>query len=436
MEIEGAKQQIDDLVYHYHSDGNQLKVVNDDPTLTHHEYGFADNGSFQNNEYNYDENGNMIEDLNKGIDLITYNHLNLPTHIYFANNGTAGRRIGYVYTANGIKLRKYTHLNTNAEGPVTDYVGAYVYENNELQLIQTSEGRLVPNDNGEFNYEYALKDLPIAIGTGNTRVMFDQTGEVLQDQSYYPFGLSMGEALTFDIPSSLPDNKYLYNGKELQMDFDLGWYDYGARFYDPQIGRWHVIDPMYARHYDWTPYAYVLNNPIINIDLYGFTDWKAIMKGSAMVVGGLTSVIGAVTAAFVTLFNTVAHNKKQNMQEQKDEKTAYVTNNSKKLIYFKPEKDIIVDGEKYSEDDFYALGPGEKWYHPVDGVKTEFYQDQVFKVPGDYGLYGDVTVDLNGDVDLDFYGFGPILSKYYVGWKTRSELPDKNWEALFLSVPY
>jgi RHS repeat-associated protein len=266
MEIEGAKQQIDDLVYHYHSDGNQLKVVNDNPTLTHHEYGFADNGSFQNTEYNYDENGNMIEDLNKGIDLITYNHLNLPTHIYFANNGTAGRRIGYVYTADGIKLRKYTHLNTNAEGPVTDYVGAFVYENNELQFIQTSEGRLVPDGNGRYDYEYALKDLPIAIGTGNTRVMFDQTGEVLQDQSYYPFGLSMGEALTFHMPSTLPDNKYLYNGKELQDDFDLGWYDYGARFYDPALGIWHNPDALSEWYYDFTPYAYVGSNPISFLD--------------------------------------------------------------------------------------------------------------------------------------------------------------------------
>jgi RHS repeat-associated protein len=264
MEIEGAKQQIDDLVYHYHSGGNQLKVVNDNPTLTNHEYGFADNGSFQNTEYEYDDNGNMIEDLNKGIDLITYNHLNLPTHIYFANNGTAGRRIGYIYTANGIKLRKYTHLNTNAEGPVTDYVGAFVYENNELQFIQTSEGRLVPDDNGGYNYEYAIKD-----HLGNTRVMFSQTGEVLQDQSYYPFGMSMGAALTYDMPSNLPDNMYLYNGKELQMDFDLGWYDYGARFYDPTIGRWNVPDPLAENHFDLNPYNYVMNNPLIYIDPYG-----------------------------------------------------------------------------------------------------------------------------------------------------------------------
>jgi RHS repeat-associated protein len=276
MEIEEAKQQIDDLVYHYTNNGksNQLQFVNDDPSLPHSDYGFADNGSFQNTEYNYDENGNMTEDLNKGIDLITYNHLNLPTHIYFTNNGTAGRRIGYVYTADGIKLRKYTHLNTNAEGPVTDYVGAFVYENNELQFIQTSEGRLVPDGSGGYNYEYALKDLPIAIGTGNTRVMFSQTGEVLQDQSYYPFGMSMGDALTFDMPSNLPDNKYLYNGKELQMDFDLGWYDYGARFYDPAIARFHTVDPLASDFPSWTPYHFVHNNPIVLIDPTGMSaDW-------------------------------------------------------------------------------------------------------------------------------------------------------------------
>ncbi len=68
-------------------------------------------------------------------------------------------------------------------------------------------------------------------------------------------------------------------------------YDYGARMYDAALGQWHVIDPMFEKHYDWSPYAYVLNNPILNIDLYGLTDWNAIWKGSGMVVTGTASVI-------------------------------------------------------------------------------------------------------------------------------------------------
>lgn len=69
-------------------------------------------------------------------------------------------------------------------------------------------------------------------------------------------------------------------------------YDYGARYYDAALGRWYVIDPMHDRHYNYSPYAYVLNNPLLNIDLYGYTDWPTVLKGSATFVGGLGATVG------------------------------------------------------------------------------------------------------------------------------------------------
>jgi len=58
--------------------------------------------------------------------------------------------------------------------------------------------------------------------------------------------------------------RYKYNGKELNED--LGLYDYGARWYDPAIARWTTIDPLASDYAPFSPYNYVLNNPINSID--------------------------------------------------------------------------------------------------------------------------------------------------------------------------
>jgi RHS repeat-associated protein len=123
---------------------------------------------------------------------------------------------------------------------------------------------------GNHSYEYNVKD-----HLGNTRLAYSDLdhdnfitkAEILQVANYYPFGMR------FEPVTGLSsNNKYLYNGKELQED--TKWYDYGARMYDPALGRWHVPDPLAEYHYNMSPFNYCMNNPIRYIDPFGLDTLK------------------------------------------------------------------------------------------------------------------------------------------------------------------
>ncbi len=86
---------------------------------------------------------------------------------------------------------------------------------------------------------------------------------IVQEDHYYPFGLTLSGV------GKKGSNPWKYNGKEEQDELGLGWYDYGARFYDPTICRWLSIDPLASKFTSLSPYNYVYNNPTRFVDTGG-----------------------------------------------------------------------------------------------------------------------------------------------------------------------
>ncbi|MCK6543626.1 RHS repeat-associated core domain-containing protein [bacterium] len=215
----------------------------------------------------------MTSDKSKGITSIEYNYLNLPTKVEF---GSSNNRIEWTYTVSGVKLEKRVYTSGNLT-LTQNYVSRFVYKNGILDFFSTETGRIKRKSNGILRYEYTLAD-----HLGNARVTFtddDANGsaETLEYSAYYAFGMRI-EGLS----TSNPDNKFTYNGKELENDLGLGWYDYQARYYDPQLGRWHAIDP--AGEFI-SPYAYVGNDPVNLVDPDG-TESEGGNNGVALIIVG------------------------------------------------------------------------------------------------------------------------------------------------------
>lgn len=64
------------------------------------------------------------------------------------------------------------------------------------------------------------------------------------------------------------DYRYGFNGMEADDEFKgtKNSYDFGARMYDPRVGRWLSIDPLAFHYPSWSPYNFVSDNPIVYID--------------------------------------------------------------------------------------------------------------------------------------------------------------------------
>jgi RHS repeat-associated protein len=151
-----------------------------------------------------------------------------------------------------------------------DYKVSMVGSNKELKNHLADLQNLVATKSG-FVYIYCSNESPVNVFFDNVQVVHTR-GALLETNEFYAFGLK-AEGISYRAASSM-ESKFKYNGKELQSkEFSDGsgleLYDYGARMYDQQIGRWNVIDPMAGKWNSHSPYNFTLNNPILLTDPNG-----------------------------------------------------------------------------------------------------------------------------------------------------------------------
>lgn len=270
---DGSYGLIDNLSYNYH--GNQLLKVDDAAVGPYYQgaFHFVD-GADEAVEYEYDANGNMVRDLNKGISFISYDLNNQPRKIEYND----GRNASYVYDAEGNKLSVSYNLtamssaqpqmpvmqstdvasaNVSNGQKTIDYCGNIIYDGDETMILN-DVGYALCNKDNNFSFHYYLKD-----HLGNNRVVVSEDGEIEQVNDYYPTGALMASSMGGDT------QRFKYNGKELDRVNGLNWYDYGARNYDAEIVVWKGVDKMADKNVTTSLYGYCNSNPMRFIDPLG-----------------------------------------------------------------------------------------------------------------------------------------------------------------------
>jgi len=143
-------------------------------------------------------------------------------------------------------------------------VGKQVLTKNAANQHEVLEENLYITENGYIE-TFVVNETPEDVWFDDFMLM-STTSPIMQEAHYDPWGLEL-EGIGFQYTGSeIKANKYLFNGKELIEDNGLRYYDYGARMYDPVIGRWGVVDPLAEKMRRHSPYSYAFDNPIRFID--------------------------------------------------------------------------------------------------------------------------------------------------------------------------
>jgi RHS repeat-associated protein len=162
---------------------------------------------------------------------------------------------------------------------------------NLTKIIINGDGYVALGENGNSTFYYYLKD---HLGNVRSVITPDASNQPLVSQAndYFPGACPVCNDGRMSFESTLPNpgiranyNKLKYNGKEEQemSRQNLTRLDYGARFYDAQIGRFHSVDPVADNFSYQSPYVYASNNPIRYIDVMGLFAGEYINKNGRII---------------------------------------------------------------------------------------------------------------------------------------------------------
>ena len=259
--------------------GNHVKKVSSGSPVSGYDFGSMSYPDLSDAsiEYYYDNNGNLIKNLDKGVVATRHNFLNLPDTIQFQNGNQIinsyladGRKVKAIYKtySTGIVVPQDAvyHGNASYSTSTDEWDGHYMYrswygDTPRMFMVQTPEGYVGADYVGidshrNYAYYYYVHD-----HLGNVRITRNSQG-YYADQSleYYPSGVLFGRS------TEKERQPYMFGGKELVSMHGLNEYDFTGRWQYSIIPSFTSMDPLCEKYYSVSPYVYCLNNPLKYVD--------------------------------------------------------------------------------------------------------------------------------------------------------------------------
>jgi len=204
------------------------------------------------------------------ITATTYNWKNLPTAIT-----KSGTTYNYRYDHTGLRVYKQEGDNIHTlRGAFGETLAVYRNGNLDHWNIVRPDGSVIGRREGSTRLYYHRDHL------GSTRAVVNASGTVVGTYDYYPFGLEMPGRIS--TTGMAPRQKF--TSHELDTEVDL--YYMVARRYAAEFGRFLSVDPLADEYPAWSPYHYVLNNPLLFTDPTGMCPEEESDRGCTGGIAG------------------------------------------------------------------------------------------------------------------------------------------------------